>query len=306
VTSVAVRRLAPGDLPALRPIVEAAVAAGEFTGSSDPEGAWFLKFFPDEADRMAGAFDRDELVGFIAPGFKVVVVRPDRRREGIGRRLVETGLELDRAAGNAATLLGPPPGSPGAVVFVEALGFRWHSAVWDLDLPRDRPVPTPAWPPGLAARPFDIDRDVAAWVAVFNAAFADHATPLQIEVAQIEKTRDDPAVEDADTILVEEAATSELIGFCATAPERSNGAIAPHAEIWAIGVRPDRQGAGLGRQLLRAGVARLRSIGVVEVSLTVNGRNDHALGLYESEGFVRRRTRDRWARSVDGDGGGTA
>jgi hypothetical protein len=34
------------------------------------------------------------------------------------------------------------------------------------------------------------------------------------------------------------------------------------------------------------------------IDRAVNARNESALGLYESEGFVRSRTRDRWARHV--------
>ena len=91
----------------------------------------------------------------------------------------------------------------------------------------------------------------------------------------------------------------ELIGFSATEPKRrEDGGVEPRAEIWTIGVRPDRQGAGLGRQLLRWGVAHLRELGVETVTLSVNGRNPRALGLYESEGFVRTSTRERWARPV--------
>jgi mycothiol synthase len=108
----------------------------------------------------------------------------------------------------------------------------------------------------------------------------------------------DPSVEDADTLVVEDQATGELVGFCATAPVRTDGAIGEKGEIWTIGVRPDRQGRGLGRGLLRAGVARLRSLGVRDVDLSVNARNEHALRLYEDEGFVRTRTRERWTRPV--------
>jgi ribosomal protein S18 acetylase RimI-like enzyme len=54
----------------------------------------------------------------------------------------------------------------------------------------------------------------------------------------------------------------------------------------------------LGRQLLRWGVRYLRSIGAPAVSLSVNARNERALGLYESEGFVRSATRERWARAT--------
>ena len=34
------------------------------------------------------------------------------------------------------------------------------------------------------------------------------------------------------------------------------------------------------------------------MTLSVNGRNAGALGLYESEGFHRTSTRERWARPV--------
>ena len=110
---------------------------------------------------------------------------------------------------------------------------------------------------------------------------------------------DDPDNVDADIVLVEEAATGELVGFCNCDMGRRDGKLGDHAELWSIGVRPDRQGRGLGRQLVRAGVERVRSLGIPNVGLSVNGRNESALGLYESEGFVRVRTRDRWSRPIE-------
>ena len=100
-------------------------------------------------------------------------------------------------------------------------------------------------------------------------------------------------------LLVAEERRASWSAFSATEPQRrEDGGVEPRAEIWTIGVRPDRQGAGLGRQLLRWGVAHLRELGVETVTLSVNGRNPRALGLYESEGFVRTSTRERWARPV--------
>jgi ribosomal protein S18 acetylase RimI-like enzyme len=110
---------------------------------------------------------------------------------------------------------------------------------------------------------------------------------------------DDLVIEDADTDLAKEVATSALVGFCATSPVREDGVVAPHGEIRTIGVRLDRQGAGLGRQLLCWGARRLGSVGVTDISRAVNGRNDRALGLFESEGFIRSRTRERWSRRVE-------
>ena len=52
-------------------------------------------------------------------------------------------------------------------------------------------------------------------------------------------------------------------------------------------MRPEARGRGLGRELLRWGVHRLRSVSELPVTLSVNGRNERALRLYEREGFRR-------------------
>jgi len=295
---VKVRRLVAADLPALAPAVDRARAAGEFRASSDADAEYVMKSFALDPGIVAGAFDGEELVGFISADDKVAVVRPDRRRQGIGRALVVAELERERARGRAELFLGAMPGDEPARAFLAATGFAFHSTLWDLRLPRETAVPEPAWPAGHALRAFDRTRDLEPWIALFNAAFADHATPLQLDASFVTAGFDDAAIEDADTGVVEETATGDLVGFCATSPNRRDGVVVEHGEIWTIGVRPDRQGSGLGRQLLRWGARRLRAIGVADVSLAVNGRNERAIGLYESEGFVRSRTRERWARPV--------
>jgi mycothiol synthase len=301
---VEVRRLAATDQPALAAEVDRARRAGEFRASSDPEGAFFLQAVGHDPSIVGAAFESGDLVGFISGEFKLVVVRPDRRRRGIARRLVELSADIERGRGRDVLILGRLPDDDVVETFLRATGFAFHSTLWDLDLGRDASVAEPRWPDGLVARPFDRSRDVDRWIALFNVAFADHATPLQLDRSFIVAGLDDPAIEDRDTELVEEVATGELVGFCAAAPvRREGGAIERHGEIWTIGVRPDRQGQGLGRQLLRWGARYLRSIGVDDVSLSVNGRNDRALGMYESEGFVRSRTRERWARPIGTEDG---
>jgi ribosomal protein S18 acetylase RimI-like enzyme len=133
---------------------------------------------------------------------------------------------------------------------------------------------------------------------VFNEAFADHATPMQTDLRIVNTMLDDPDNDEADMIVVEDLRSGEIVGFCGVDPQRRGGIVGEHAELWSIGVRPDRQGRGLGRQLVRAGVGRARALGARRIGLAVNGRNESALGLYESEGFVRSRTRDRWSRRV--------
>lgn len=296
-----IRPIAPPDHPALEAEVNRARVAGEFRGSSDPEAKFFMQSFDFAPSPMAAAFSAGGgLVGFISPEFKVVVVRPEHRRQGIGRALVEAGVAIERERGRPNLLMGVLPADDASLAFLRATGFGFHSTLWDLELPDAWSVSPPAWPAGYVARPFERDRDARPWATLFNAAFADHPTPLQIDdIEAIESGPQEPGFEDADTLLLEEVANGDLVGFCATTPERSEGVVGLEAEIWTIGVRPDQQGRGLGRQLLRWGVERLRDVGARHVSLSVNGRNEGALGLYLSEGFVRSRTRDRWARPVD-------
>jgi mycothiol synthase len=294
-----VRPIEVADRAALQVEVDRARAAGEFRASSDPTGAFFMLSFEMAPHPCAGAFAADgALVGFVSPEFKVVIVRPADRRRGIGWALVEAGLEIERQRGRPNLLVGVLPDDGEGKLFLDATGFAFHSTLWDLALPADTAVAAPAWPAGHVARPYDRARDARPWSALFNAAFADHATPLQIDPAVVESAPQDPAFVDADTLVLEESASGDLVGFCATQPERVEGVVGPHAEMWTIGVRPDRQGRGLGRQLLRWGVERLRGLGVREVVLSVNGRNERALELYLSEGFVQQQARERWARPV--------
>jgi len=56
-------------------------------------------------------------------------------------------------------------------------------------------------------------------------------------------------------------------------------------QIYMIGVDPDFQGQGIGRMVLLAGLAHLKSKGLPVAELTVDSRNKVACTLYESTGF---------------------
>lgn len=294
---IVVRRLEANEIAALKPAVERATAAGEFAASSDAQAAFFLRSFDFAPSPVAVALAGDgTVIGFISPEFKVVVVEPGHRRRGIGTMLAEAGLEIERARGRPHLILGVLPEDVGGKAFLGSAGLAYHSTLWDLALPLETEPPSPVWPAGAQARTYDDAHDRVAFRALFNTAFADHATPLQLDEGFLEAPAD-PSIVDADTLLLEDSG-GHLIAFCATSPERHDGRVGRHAEIWTIGVLPDHQGRGYGRQLLRWGIQRLRSIGVSDITLSVNSRNEHALGLYEREGFVRAATRERWARTV--------
>ena len=295
---VDLRVLEAADRARLRVELERARAGGEIRASSDPELTFTLQIFDVQPGWFGGAFDGDGLVGFVAPELKIAVVRPDRRRQGLGRRLIGLALAMEAGRDRPELFMGSVPEDPGGAAFLLATGFAFHSTVWDLDLAPDRIVPEPAWPADVVARPFDRDRDVEILPPVVNAAFADHPTPIRIEAEMFRASLDDPDILDEDAIVLEDRSTGEIVGFCLTDVRRHDGVVGEHGEIGMVGVRPDRQGRGYGRQLLRAGALHLQEVGSRVIGLAVNGRNEGALRLYESEGFDRVRTRDRWVRPV--------
>ena len=295
-----IRRLVPEDEPRFEAFVRRCVERKDLVASSAPHGDWVVKLVMAEPDKAAIAEQEGTIVGMVLPGAKALVVHPIVRYMGLGTRLVEEGLAIERESGHDELIIGVLPEDKGRRTFLEKTGFTYHSTLWDLELPTSAAVAEPAWPDGVRTRLLDRDGDMDAFIDLFNTAFADHATPLQIDEAQAGAALADPTFLAAEHTLVAEDADGALLGFVATeprfTPEREPG---PWAEVWTIGVRPEQQGRGLGRALLRWGARHLREVGIETVALSVNGRNPRALGLYESEGFERVATRDRWARPVD-------
>jgi ribosomal protein S18 acetylase RimI-like enzyme len=84
-----------------------------------------------------------------------------------------------------------------------------------------------------------------------------------------------------DCLLVAEHGDG-LVGYSLAAPTLDR------TESWllALGVRKAFRGQGLGRRLLVASLATLRTVGISTFHLTVDPDNAHAVRLYKSEGFV--------------------
>ena len=74
--------------------------------------------------------------------------------------------------------------------------------------------------------------------------------------------------------------------------------VGDEAEVHTIGVRPAAQGTGLGRKLLRQ---LLTAAAGRRILLEVRTDNEVAIGLYESEGFVRLGIRRRYYQPSGAD-----
>lgn len=84
-----------------------------------------------------------------------------------------------------------------------------------------------------------------------------------------------------DVVLVCEEDT--VIGYCWTEIIGKG-----QGRIYMIGSDPDYRGQGIGRKTLLAGLARMKSMGIKSVLLTVDSENKAARSLYESIGFKQK------------------
>lgn len=90
---------------------------------------------------------------------------------------------------------------------------------------------------------------------------------------------------DPEDVLVAETADDGIVAVHWT--KRRGGAV---GEVYVLGVSPHAHGRGLGRTMLRAGLAHLAEIGCEEVILWVDAANEPAVRMYLAEGFTERWT----------------
>jgi mycothiol synthase len=159
-----------------------------------------------------------------------------------------------------------------------AHGFRFDRDL--LQMRRRLPVGLRA---AVVTRSFVVGHDEDAWLAVNNRAFAGHAEQGTWTVATLHHRMAQPWF-DADGFRLHER-EGRLAAFCWT--KRHS---ATTGEIYVIGVDPDFQGLGLGKQLTLAGLDHLHDNGASDALLYVDGANVAARAMYERLGFAVHRT----------------
>ncbi len=137
-------------------------------------------------------------------------------------------------------------------------------------------------PDGFTIRPLTGESEVAAYVALHRAAFGTE----NITEPWRGRTLQRPEY-TADLDLVAVTPDGHLAAFCIgwlTPDGPRRGQIEP------LGVHPDFQGRGLGRDILIEGLRRLSAHGAEEIFVETDTYRNPALALYTSVGF--RKVRD--------------
>ncbi|RZQ65320.1 mycothiol synthase [Amycolatopsis suaedae] len=245
-------------------------------------------------DRHLYAEDGGELVGYAnldtagdSFGRQVaeLVVRPDRRGQGIGTAL--TGELLTRA--DRSVRLWAHGDHPAAAAIAERAGLKRVRELLVMladATTADWPEPAPA--AGIALRTFEPGRDEQAVVDVNARAFDWHPEQGSLTVEQLRATETEDWFDASGFFLAEDR--GRVVGFHWTKvhppnPRRFGGERV--GEVYVVGVDPDAQGGGLGKALTLAGVRYLRGLGLGKVILYVEGDNAPAVAVYSKLGFGR-------------------
>jgi mycothiol synthase len=225
-----------------------------------------------------------------------VLVHPAWRRRGLGAALLAQVEARARAEGGRYLDMMVAGEHEAGSRFLEANHFRAVHYGWQMILPDIHSAPGPAWPSGYHTRTFVPGQDERTTVEIENASFQDEWEFSTIELGEIEGFVRSPSFR-ADGILYA-THQGQAVGECwswideeqRTAPpgDKSGG-------VWCLCVHPQHRRRGLGQALLLAGVQWQRQQGMASATLAVDGANDRAKHLYETVGFITRRT-DVWYR----------
>jgi len=232
-----------------------------------------------------------------------LVVHPRYRRRGHAtaalRRLFEDegGMSGDLTAWAHGDL-------PGARALADRFGF---SAVRTL-LQLERPLTdadadaSPILPADVAITGFrpateDEPGDSTDWVRLNALVFATHPEQGAVTEADLAARQAEPWFDAGDLLLArqstDDAEPGRILGYNWVKIEPGSA----QGEIYVLGVHPDAAGAGLGRALMVAGLARLRSRGCSSVELYVEAESTGPVRLYRSLGFTDRTVDVQYHRS---------
>ena len=280
-SSVGVRttdRLSPGQVAAVRELVETAAARDGFSALNEA-GLLHLRhqrpgvqhvLLPEQGPLLGYG----QVEGGADASTGLLVVAPSARRRGIGTTL----LQALAAAAPSRLQVWAVRDTAAARALASRAGFVAARALEVMARPLDDSLRTPRLPVGVSVRTFRPGEDDQAWLAVNARAFAHHPEQGSMTADDLTQRMAEPWFDPAGFFLAEDG--DRLLGFHWT--KQHPGHL---GEVYVLGVDPDAGQRGLGGGLLDTGLAHLRQRGNVTVQLYVESDHERAVGLYRGRGF---------------------
>lgn len=218
-----------------------------------------------------------------------VVVDPAWREGGeVASVLVEeTCAVVGRAGGGRLWWWVHRVEDPGSTLAAE-LGFVVQRDLAFMARPLSEPPPEGALPEGSVLASYRPGVDDDDLLRVNNAAFAGHPENGDWGPDELARRRSLPWFRPEDLLLAWR--DGHLEGFVWLKWHGHDAeevpAHDPVGEVYVLGVDPSAQGRGLGRALLRVGLAHLAARGCTRAVLYVDRSSAGAVALYQSEGFT--------------------
>ncbi len=205
----------------------------------------FRIFYAENNDAELYSLLLQELKAYLSELDRVFVFVPEINKS-LSSMMIQTGFEVER--------------------YVYVLGKNIT----------DSPIVT--LPEDYAIREFQPNSDEDNWCYIRNISFANlkgNTTTVTPEMIK------EPTYLDGKLIFLTHQ--DEPIGIARVIHDDEDGE--PVMNIGPLGILPDYQKKGLGRQLLRSAILSAKGLDCDRVILCVNGDNEKAKELYLSEGF---------------------
>jgi mycothiol synthase len=199
-----------------------------------------------------------------------IVVDPDHRRAGKGRRI------LDELMADGEDRYWAHGDLPAAQALAAAAGLTAERILLVLRLTFDGPPAPERVPDGITLRSY-VPADAEQVIAVNAQAFAHHPEQGAMDAEDFARRTSTDWFDPAGLFVAERG--RRIVGFHWTKVEGGIG------EVYVVGIDPEAQGGGLGTALTARGLRHLYELGVPVVDLYVEGDNAPALAVYEKLGF---------------------
>ena len=141
--------------------------------------------------------------------------------------------------------------------------------------------------------------NVESWQAVYRGLLSESFL-ANLSVPDWERTWSKILVDSPPrTAVLLATCEAVVVGFAAVGPGRGSAVAAQTGELYAIYLRPDQWGCGIGAQLHSAAIHRLSTLGFMQATLWVLEGNQRAISFYRRNGWAA-----DGARQVDQGPGG--